>query len=233
MTMRICPGCGFENPERIRFCGQCATLLMNLCPSCGFENPPEFKFCGECATSLSRDSYVAVTPSEVEITPTLQPSPSLRISKEGPEEVALGVAKEWTRSSIDSISGLLGLAVTEGTPVLQNVASSLIGNQIKQRVEWTYSDPEDLVGDSYRVIATGSAPLEVGLLALKWRSTASANFEILIDTAEKRVLKWKIVPKSLKVISPGGADNLRERVGEGVEKVKGKLQGFLSGEGWS
>ena len=226
MTTMICPGCGFENPEKMRFCGQCATLLMNLCPSCGFENPPEFKFCGECATSLSPDSHVAVTRSEVEITPMLQPSASLGISKEHPEEVALGVAREWTRSSIDSISRLLGLAVTEGTPVLQNIASSVIRNQIKQKVAWTYSDPEDLAGDSYRVIATGSAPLEVGLLTLKWSSTASADFEVVVDTAEKRVLEWKMVPKSFKVISPEG-DKLRERVGEGVEKAKGKLQDFF------
>ena len=227
MTTVICPDCDFENPERMRFCGQCATLLMSVCPSCGFENPLKFKFCGECATPLSHDSHVAVTPPEADITPTLQPSPSTGISKEDPEEVALGVAREWTRSSIDSISRLLGLAVTEGTPGLQNVASSLIGNQIKQRVEWTYSDPEDMAGGSYRVFATGTAPLEVGLLTLKWSSTASADFELLIDTAEKRVLEWKMVPKSLKVISPEGTDRLRERVGEGVEKVKDKLQGFF------
>ena len=148
MTTVICPDCDFENPERMRFCGQCATLLMSVCPNCGFENPLKFKFCGECATPLSHDSHVAVTPPGADITPTLQPSPSAGISKKDPEEVALGVAREWTRSSIDSISRLLGLAVTEGTPGLQNVASSLIGNQIKQRVEWTYSDPEDMAGGS-------------------------------------------------------------------------------------
>ena len=141
--------------------------------------------------------------------------------------MALKVAKEWTRSSIDNVSSTLGLAVTEGTPVLQNVASSLIGNQIKQKVEWTYSDPEDSGGDSYRVIASGSAPIEVGLRTLKWRSTASADFELSIDTSERQVLRWKMVPKSLKVIPSQDADRLRERVGEEVEKVKERFQDFF------
>ena len=141
--------------------------------------------------------------------------------------MALKVAKEWTRSSIDNVSSTLGLAVTEGTPVLQNVASSLIGNQIKQKVEWTYSDPEDSGGDIYRVIASGSAPIEVGLRTLKWRSTASADFELSIDTSERQVLRWKMVPKSLKVIPSQDADRLRERVGEEVEKVKERFQDFF------
>ena len=112
--------------------------------------------------------------------------------------------------------------------MLQNVASSLIQNQIKQKVEWTYSDPEHSARDGYRVIATGSAPLEVGLLTLKWRSTASADFELLIDTTEKRLLEWKMVPQSFKVIPSEETDKLQKRVSEEVEKVKGKLKGFFT-----
>jgi hypothetical protein len=48
-----CPDCGFDNPEGMKFCGECATPLQNRCPKCGFENPPRFKFCGECATPLT------------------------------------------------------------------------------------------------------------------------------------------------------------------------------------
>ena len=53
-----CPSCGFDNPEGIKFCGECAAPLKNRCPACGFENPPRFKFCGECATPLMRQSSV-------------------------------------------------------------------------------------------------------------------------------------------------------------------------------
>src|SRR5262245_43622049 len=48
-----CADCGFENPEGMKFCGQCAAPLQRRCPRCGFDNPPGFKFCGECATPLT------------------------------------------------------------------------------------------------------------------------------------------------------------------------------------
>ncbi len=48
-----CESCGFENPEGMKFCGECATPLKRRCPQCGVENPPGFKFCGQCATPLA------------------------------------------------------------------------------------------------------------------------------------------------------------------------------------
>jgi class 3 adenylate cyclase len=48
-----CPNCGFENPEGMKFCGQCASPLSRRCPQCGFDNPPGFAFCGQCATPLT------------------------------------------------------------------------------------------------------------------------------------------------------------------------------------
>src|SRR5262249_44253833 len=48
-----CPSCGFENPDGMKFCGECSAPLTGRCPQCGFENPPRFKFCGQCATSLT------------------------------------------------------------------------------------------------------------------------------------------------------------------------------------
>src|SRR6185369_15124641 len=47
-----CTSCGFENPEGMKFCGQCGTLLKRGCPKCKAENPPDFKFCGECGQPL-------------------------------------------------------------------------------------------------------------------------------------------------------------------------------------
>src|SRR5262245_41939962 len=48
-----CPRCGFDNPEGMKFCGQCASPLGRRCPQCGFDNPPGFAFCGQCATPLT------------------------------------------------------------------------------------------------------------------------------------------------------------------------------------
>ena len=47
-----CSKCGFENPEGMRFCGQCTNALALVCPKCRFENPPGFKFCGQCTAPL-------------------------------------------------------------------------------------------------------------------------------------------------------------------------------------
>src|SRR5262245_58108195 len=54
-----CTSCRFENPEGMKFCGQCATPLKRGCPQCGLENPPGFKFCGECATPLTERPSIA------------------------------------------------------------------------------------------------------------------------------------------------------------------------------
>src|SRR6266851_196302 len=47
-----CSQCGFDNPEGMKFCGQCTAALALVCPNCRFENPPGFKFCGQCTTPL-------------------------------------------------------------------------------------------------------------------------------------------------------------------------------------
>ena len=47
-----CPKCQFENPEGIKFCGECGAKLERICPSCNSPNPPQFKFCGECGNKI-------------------------------------------------------------------------------------------------------------------------------------------------------------------------------------
>src|SRR6266851_3151988 len=49
----LCNACGFDNPQRMRFCGQCAAPMPQRCPKCGTENPAGFRFCGGCAAPLS------------------------------------------------------------------------------------------------------------------------------------------------------------------------------------
>jgi predicted ATPase/class 3 adenylate cyclase len=51
-----CSKCGFDNPDGMKFCGQCTAPLSLVCPNCHFENPPGFKFCGQCTTALGTDS---------------------------------------------------------------------------------------------------------------------------------------------------------------------------------
>jgi class 3 adenylate cyclase/predicted ATPase len=48
-----CTKCGFDNPEGMKFCGQCTNPLVLICPKCRAENPAGFKFCGQCTAPLS------------------------------------------------------------------------------------------------------------------------------------------------------------------------------------
>src|ERR1700675_3506500 len=57
-----CEKCGFENPEGMKFCGQCTNPLALICPKCRLENPLGFKFCGQCSAPLSA-SEVKAAPS--------------------------------------------------------------------------------------------------------------------------------------------------------------------------
>lgn len=47
-----CSSCGFDNPGKMRFCGQCGAPLETACSHCNFYNPAHFKFCGQCGAPL-------------------------------------------------------------------------------------------------------------------------------------------------------------------------------------
>jgi len=48
-----CPKCQFDNPEAMKFCGECGAKLEIICSKCNFLNPPQFKYCGECGHNLA------------------------------------------------------------------------------------------------------------------------------------------------------------------------------------
>jgi hypothetical protein len=66
----ICPGCAFDNPEGVKFCGGCGKPQLPICPGCGFENPIGFKFCGNCGTQMV--NAPDQSPSPIEQSPILK-----------------------------------------------------------------------------------------------------------------------------------------------------------------
>ena len=60
--MKICPRCGYENPDDAQFCLKCHYPLfmqsgqinvvsnssVKICPRCGYQNPPNAFFCEKC-----------------------------------------------------------------------------------------------------------------------------------------------------------------------------------------
>ena len=53
-----CSACGQDNPEGMKFCGECGAPFKHQCLQCGFENPPRFKFCGECGAPFAQQAEV-------------------------------------------------------------------------------------------------------------------------------------------------------------------------------
>ena len=49
-----CPGCGCENRDSARFCGDCGQPLATTvsCVACGTQNPRRKRFCDECGGAL-------------------------------------------------------------------------------------------------------------------------------------------------------------------------------------
>src|SRR5262249_8457246 len=54
-----CSKCGAENPDRAKFCGECAAPFTRRCPSCDTENSLTTKFCIECGNPLGSKSQSA------------------------------------------------------------------------------------------------------------------------------------------------------------------------------
>src|SRR5438270_4519696 len=70
-----CASCGFENPDGMRFCGECGTPFRSRCPACNFDNPPHFKFCGECGAPLGKDAAPKPPPRKPDAARAPQPQP--------------------------------------------------------------------------------------------------------------------------------------------------------------
>ncbi|MGH7933444.1 MAG: adenylate/guanylate cyclase domain-containing protein [Candidatus Binataceae bacterium] len=103
--MLICSSCGTENPDGMKFCGNCAAPLGNRCSNCGFENPTPFKFCGQCGTPL-RTSAPATPPS-----PAIDTSlkPDVRIAPERAVSEALDGERKTVTALFADIKGSMDL----------------------------------------------------------------------------------------------------------------------------
>ena len=72
-----CQKCQFDNPEGIKFCGECGAKLERLCPGCNSPNPLNFKFCGECGHNFIPAKEIFEQKSKAK---NLEPRPSTKKS---------------------------------------------------------------------------------------------------------------------------------------------------------
>jgi serine/threonine protein kinase/tetratricopeptide (TPR) repeat protein len=69
-----CPHCQADNPEGVKFCGECGKSLQDelVCPQCGHANPSGVKFCHECGCRLTEP--VSQEPPAAAKTATAEPT---------------------------------------------------------------------------------------------------------------------------------------------------------------
>src|SRR5579884_4100696 len=60
--MAACARCGAENPQGVKFCGECGSPLARPCPACGTLNEAGRKFCGECGARLAATASAPAVP---------------------------------------------------------------------------------------------------------------------------------------------------------------------------
>jgi hypothetical protein len=78
-----CSKCGTENPDRARFCVECAAPFPRRCPSCGAENPPTAEFCLECAKPLDKSKSESPKVGQSTTSPIHVRDPAADVALEG------------------------------------------------------------------------------------------------------------------------------------------------------
>src|SRR5437867_2665832 len=71
-----CPQCAHENPQGVKFCGECGARLQALCPACKAVNPPTNKFCGECGQPLAPGAPAPAAAPELPTAPAVASAPA-------------------------------------------------------------------------------------------------------------------------------------------------------------
>src|SRR5712692_7162505 len=100
-----CSSCSTDNPQGMKFCGNCAAPLKGRCARCGFENPPAFKFCGECAAPLDAAPGAGADPPPV----AGEPGPTVRITPEQPAGDLLEGERKTVTALFADIKGSMEL----------------------------------------------------------------------------------------------------------------------------
>src|SRR5215472_16638167 len=169
-----CSKCGVENPDRARFCGECASPFTRRCPSCDTENSPTAKFCIECANPLE----AGTTPATADAVPARPASDGERrhltvlfcdlvnsteiASRLDPEDWR-DIAAEYQRTSAETVTRLGGHA------------AKYLGDGLVVYFGW----PEAHEDDAERAVRAGLALVDA-VAALNERLAVKQDVELSV-----------------------------------------------------
>lgn len=81
-------------------------------------------------------------------------------------------------------------------PGVKQAAAFVIGNQLRQRMTWSYSQPAKTGEHQYEMRVTAAAPFDIDLIVLKRSVDISGDFVLQIDTQKQQVTSWQLDPVS-------------------------------------
>jgi len=179
-----CSKCQFENPEGMKFCGECGARLEEICPGCGFSNPPHFKFCGECGLNLRQS--IKVSPEN----PVGQKRPSLDIASEIPAVPGtIEGERKYVTALFSDMSGYTAMSERLDPEEVKEITSRVFG-EISQIVKKYDGFIEKFIGDAVMALfGVPKAHEDDPVRAIKAAKEIHKRVRALSPEVEKRIGK--------------------------------------------
>ena len=121
-------------------------------------------------------------------------------SGEDRAQIATEVANEWVGDNIDNVSEAIAEALTlapalgdflDAVPAAKTLVADAVADQIRAKIDWTFSTPSPQDDIIYRVTATAGLDIEIDPPVLAARTyTVSLPVRLLIDTDARTVQEW-------------------------------------------
>ena len=104
---------------------------------------------------------------------------------------ALDAAREWVDSSTDAVADEVVKLVIGEVPIVSGLASSVISNQINDRIAWSYAEPVKSSGSVYEVEATATVQLELDVPIFGTKKIdVSLPFDLRVDVNNGEITRW-------------------------------------------
>lgn len=117
------------------------------------------------------------------------------------ENTAKDIAKQWVEDEIDTVSTEIANWLVEDDPIFQEIAASAISDLISDNIRWEFSNPKKIDTNISQVIATGRSTINIPLIG---EYTISADFKILVDVNQEKVVDSTFDTTSVRIVEGSG-----------------------------
>ena len=115
-------------------------------------------------------------------------------------EIALEVSQEWTTSSVDQATGAVVDMLIDEYPLVAQIATAVVADQIRSNLSWTYGTPEREGSDLYSVRVTAGAGIKIAAPLMGEKAySMSTPFDLTVNTKTETVEKWSLDLLSVRV----------------------------------